>query len=68
MGTFNRPSRRRRRSATRPRYAPPAGRPGLSWGVVATIALVLVFLPVLLYNQHQSGHQPLKMRRELRKF
>jgi hypothetical protein len=45
----------------------PAGRPAISWGVVAAISLVLVGASILHFNQQHSG-DPLKMRRELRKF
>lgn len=45
----------------------PEGRPAISWGVVAVISLVLVGASILHFNQQHSG-DPLKMRRELRKF
>ncbi|MFM9110467.1 MAG: hypothetical protein ACKOPN_07765 [Prochlorococcaceae cyanobacterium] len=38
-----------------------------SWPVVAVLALVLATAGVLVINQQHSG-DPLKMRRELRKF
>ena len=68
MGRFNRPARQRRRGELiRPGNAPPAGRPAICWGLMALISLVLVAVPVMLYNQQQSGN-PFKIRRELRKF
>lgn len=39
----------------------------LSWWAVATVSLLLISLPILLFNQHHSGDR-LKIRRELRKF
>ncbi|MDM7937199.1 MAG: hypothetical protein QUV06_07060 [Cyanobium sp. CZS 48M] len=44
------------------------GRPAISWGVVAVIALVLAAASIVIVNLQQAGHHPLKMRRELRKF
>jgi hypothetical protein len=35
--------------------------------VVAAIGLLLAGMPILLFNQHHSG-DPLKIRRDLRKF
>jgi hypothetical protein len=43
------------------------GRPTGSWWVVAAISLLLVGIPILLFNQQHSGEH-LKIRRELRKF
>jgi hypothetical protein len=52
-------------------HRPPQGRRStgavLSSGVVAVIALALIAVPILLFNQHHSG-DPGKVRRELRKF
>jgi hypothetical protein len=38
-----------------------------TWWVVAAISLMLVAVPILLFNQQHSGDR-LKIRRELRKF
>ena len=45
----------------------PEGRPAISWGVVVAVGLLLAGVPMLLFNQQHSG-DPLKVRRELRKF
>jgi hypothetical protein len=42
-------------------------RPVLSWWAVAALALLLVAVPILFFNGQPSG-DPLKIRRELRKF
>jgi hypothetical protein len=69
MGRFKRPSGWRRRAASRRRvHGLPQGRPAISWGVVAVIALLLAAASIVIFNQQQAGHHPLKMRRELRKF
>jgi hypothetical protein len=39
----------------------------VSWWAVAAIGLLLAGVPMLLFNQQHSG-DPLKIRRELRKF
>ena len=44
-----------------------AGKAVFSWWVVATIGLLLVAVPILLFNQQHSG-DGVKIRRELRKF
>lgn len=44
----------------------PPQRPRSLWAIAA-IALLLAGVPLLLFNQHHSG-DPLKIRRELRKF
>ncbi len=68
MGRFERPSARRRRAAPRRAGGPPEGRPAISWGIVAFIALVLAAASIVYFNQQQAGQHPLKIRRELRKF
>jgi hypothetical protein len=35
---------------------------------VAFITLVLAAAAIVIFNQQQAGHHPLKMRRELHKF
>lgn len=45
----------------------PPGGPPVPLGVVVAIGLVLAGLPLLFFNQQHSG-DPLKIRRELRKF
>lgn len=68
MGRYHRSTRRRRSPGRlRPGEAPPEGRPSISWGVVAAIGLLLAGVPMLLFHQSPSG-DPLKIRRELRKF
>jgi len=49
------------------RSMPGLKRQPLSWWAVATVSLLLISLPILLFNQHHSGDR-LKIRRELRKF
>jgi hypothetical protein len=44
-----------------------SGKAVFSWWVVATIGLLLVAVPILLFNQQHSG-DAVKIRRELRKF
>jgi hypothetical protein len=44
-----------------------SGKAVFSWWVVATIGLLLVAVPILLFNQQHSG-DGVKIRRELRKF
>jgi hypothetical protein len=46
---------------------PRHGGPPISWWAVAAIGLLLAGVPMLLFNQQHSG-DPLKIRRELRKF
>ncbi len=68
MARFRRPARQpRRQGRLRPGAVPPEGRPPVSWGVVVAIGLLLAGVPMLLFNQQHSG-DPLKVRRELRKF
>ncbi|AFY28872.1 hypothetical protein [Cyanobium gracile] len=55
MARFNRPPR------------PSPGGPPVPLGVVVAIGLLLAGVPMLLLNQQHSG-DPLKIRRELRKF
>jgi hypothetical protein len=44
-----------------------SGKAVFSWWVVAAIGLLLVAVPILLFNQQNSG-DGVKIRRELRKF
>ena len=68
MARFRRSARQpRRQGRLRPGAVPPEGRPTISWGVVVAIGLLLAGVPMLLYYQQPSG-DPLKIRRELRKF
>ncbi|MBD2551102.1 hypothetical protein H6G65_16215 [Microcystis elabens FACHB-917] len=71
MARFSRPRRRRRRVLSRtgplPPRGRPLGRPPVSWGVVVAIGLLVAGVPMLLFNRPHSG-DPLKIRRELRKF
>jgi hypothetical protein len=71
MGRFDQPTRlgRRRRRATpiRARQAAPASRPDRFWPGIAVVGLLLVTAMILVFNQQHSG-DPLKVRRELRKF
>jgi hypothetical protein len=68
MPRFNRRQRIRRRNKIVPVGTGPApGRPPLSWWLVAAISLLLVSVPILVFNQQHSGDR-LKIRRELRKF
>jgi hypothetical protein len=55
-----------RRAARQPRRQG-RSRPAISWGVVVAVGLLLAGVPMLLFNQQHSG-DPLKIRRELRKF
>ena len=65
----------RRRSGQSPRTdgrihyrgATPQGRRAQRWPGLAVLALVLATVSILLLNQQHSG-DPLKVRRELRKF
>ena len=68
MGRFDQPVRQRRRS-TPIRYvqAAPGRRWTRSWPGIAVLGLVLATASILLFNQQHSG-DPLKVRRELRKF
>ncbi len=68
MGRFDRPARQRRRAAPiRHVQAAPGRRLARSWPGIAVLGLLLVTGSILLFNQHHSG-DPLKVRRELRKF
>jgi hypothetical protein len=67
MARFRRSTRQRLRGRHRPEDVPPEGRPPVSLGVVVAIGLLLAGVPMLLFNQQHSG-DPLKIRRELRKF
>jgi len=70
MARFKRPLRprsRRRIEVFRPDTDPAPSRSKLSWWVVAAISLLLVAVPMLLFNQQHSGDR-LKIRRELHKF
>lgn len=67
MARFRRATRQRLRGRLRPGEGPPQGRPPVSWGVVVAVGLLLAGVPMLLFNQQHSG-DPLKIRRELRKF
>ena len=67
MARFRRSTRHpRRQGRLRPGAVPPEGRPSISWGVVVAIGLLLAGVPMLLY--YQPSGDPLKIRRELRKF
>ncbi len=44
-----------------------SGKAVFSWWFIATIGLLLVAVPILLFNQQHSG-DGVKIRRELRKF
>jgi hypothetical protein len=67
MARFPGPPRRRRRVRRQPDPLPPQAGPPVSWWAVAAIGLLLAGVPMLLFNQQHSG-DPLKIRRELRKF
>ena len=68
MARYRRSTRQPRlQGRLRPGDVPPEGRPSLSWGVVVAIGLLLAGVPMLLFNPQHSG-DPLKIRRELRKF
>ncbi len=67
MARFRRSTRQRLRGRLQPGDVPPEGRPPVSWWAVAAIGLLLAGVPMLLFNQQHSG-DPLKIRRELRKF
>ena len=68
MSRFNRQPRiRRRNQFITPGTDPAPGRPSLSWWAVAAIGLLLISMPILVFNQQHSGDR-LKIRRELRKF
>ncbi len=49
------------------RSAAPRGRRAQRWPGLAVLALVLATVSIVLLNQQHSG-DPLKVRRELRKF
>ncbi len=66
MARFSGPPRRRR-VRRQPGPLPPQGGQPVSLGVVVAIGLLLAGLPLLFFNQQHSG-DPLKIRRELRKF
>ena len=66
------PVPRSRRPSQRfaPDPAPPvneAGAAPLSPGILLALCLLALMVPILLFNQHHSG-DPVKIRRELRKF
>ncbi len=67
MARFERSSARRRRRGPRPQAPCSPARPAIAWWSVAALALLLVSVPILLFNQQHSGDR-LKIRRELRKF
>ncbi len=68
MERFDQPPRRRRRDAPiRARQRRPASRPASFWPGIAVVGLLLVTTLILVFNQQHSG-DPLKVRRELRKF
>jgi hypothetical protein len=68
MGRFDQPTRRRRRAAPiHARQRGPASRPDRFWPGIAVVGLLLVTAMILVFNQQHSG-DPLKVRRELRKF
>ena len=69
MGRFDQPPRRRHRRAApiRARQRGPASRPDRFWPGIAVVGLLLVTALILVVNQQHSG-DPLKVRRELRKF
>ncbi len=57
----------RRRGPSRDKPAGHRGGPALLWSAVIAVGLVLLALPILLFNQQHSGDR-LKIHRELRKF
>jgi len=68
MARFNRPKQPGRRGVLF--YSgtdSTSGKAVFSWWVVATICLLLIAIPILLFNQQHSG-DGVKIRRELRKF
>jgi hypothetical protein len=68
MARFNKPLRpRRRRTLLQPGTDTAPGSPTRTWWVIAAISLLLVAVPILLFNQQHSG-DGVKIRRELRKF
>ncbi|MBW4531051.1 MAG: hypothetical protein KME02_10240 [Aphanothece saxicola GSE-SYN-MK-01-06B] len=67
MARFRRAARQPPRERLRPGDVPPEGRPAISWGVVVAVGLLLAGVPMLFFNHQHSG-DPLKIRRELRKF
>lgn len=67
MARFRRSTRQRLLGRHRTDDVPREGRPVISWGVVVAVGLLLAGVPMLLFNQQHSG-DPLKIRRELRKF
>lgn len=68
MGRFDRPARQRRRAVSI-RYVQAASgrRWARIWPGIAVLGLLLVTGSILLFNQQHSG-DPLKVRREMRKF
>jgi len=54
-------------NAATDRSMPRFQRPPLTWWAVAAISLLLLSVPILVFNQQHSGDR-LKIRRELRKF
>ncbi|MFN7895679.1 MAG: hypothetical protein ACK5Q6_05900 [Cyanobacteriota bacterium] len=68
MARFNRPTQRGRRGVLiHSGTDSTSGKAVFSWWVVAAIGLLLVSVPILLFNQQHSG-DAVKIRRELRKF
>jgi hypothetical protein len=68
MARFNRPTQPGRRGKLF--YSgtdSTSGKAVFSWWILAAIGLLLVSVPILLFNQQHSG-DGVKIRRELRKF
>jgi len=59
--------RDRRVAPLRPGAWPPQRRAASRWPGIAVVVLLVVTGAILLFNQQHSG-DPLKVRRELRKF
>jgi hypothetical protein len=68
MARFNRPPQGGRRGVHfNSGTDSTSGKAVFSWWAVAAIGLLLVAVPILLFNQQHSGDK-VKIRRELRKF
>jgi integral membrane sensor domain MASE1 len=69
MARFIRPSQQRGRRGVlfHPGTNSTSGKAVFTWWVVAAIGLLLVAVPILVFNQQHSG-DGVKIRRELRKF